>query len=361
MKENVEQQISEEQLVYRVGKIQHDRFWIERPDGRMFQVDHHAKKVLEQLANHQPNSFVSEKLNVDEEDISLLFEMLGIQQGAHFLLVDETKEISPDYSSKTAFIHPLLERRSFQWMIFIGIAVSVGLVTLFMMNTPAFFAFTLKDQWILVGALTLSVIIHEIGHWLTMPRNQNISMTVHWSGPVPLLSIICNEAWKLSKWQRMRINLAGFVADMMIAGLAASLGLLFGQLSPWIWTFLFIHLLRMLFAIWPLLPGDGYWILVDLFNQPNLWANATEQLKQLKWNWLSLYAIARILFLAFIWLLYGYVIYLWIAIVATNPSGEALKFLLYPAPLLLFLNLLNQLYMGISFITQRFARSTVAP
>ena len=134
--------------------------------------------------------------------------------------------------------------------------------------------------------------------------------------------------------------MAGFTADVIVSGIAATIGLLAEEANPWIWTFLFAHIIRMIFALWPFLPGDGYWMLVDLFEQPNLWANATGQLKRFKMSWLSLYALGRISFLGLIWLLYAYVIFMWANVLVGKTMEEVILFFLHPVPLLISLNLL---------------------
>src|SRR5690606_3049272 len=133
---------------------------------------------------------------------------------------------------------------------------------------------------------------------------------IQWSGPIPMISVVCNEAWKLSRWQRMRINLAGFAMDAFLCGIAGIVGLMFDFLTPWVWIFLLIHMIRMMFALCPFLPGDGYWALVDGFGQPNLWGIALDHLKNKKASMFSLYAAGRIVFIGLIWLLYGYVLHL---------------------------------------------------
>ncbi len=342
-----------ENLTYRIGKIKADRFWIQTPDGRMLQIDTDTKRVLERLAAHQEIQSISDELGVEAEDISNFLEMLGLAPAMGFILVDETKgeRARRDLSDhegerRNQFLIPWIERRWFMGGMGLAIVLSIIGVFQFIVHAPLIFVGSIKDLWLVAGCLTISVIIHEIGHLLTMPRNRNISISVQWSGPIPLLSIICNEAWKLSKWQRIRINLAGFVADLLVAGIGAAIGLLVEEATPWIWTFLFAHIIRMIFALWPFLPGDGYWMLVDLFDQPNLWANATSQLKRLKMSWLSLYALGRIVFLGLIWLLYAYVIFMWTNALTGRTWAEVLFFFLHPVPLLITLNLL---YMLIAF------------
>lgn len=336
--------------ILQIGKIKNDRFWIQCLDGRMLQIDTESKEVLKRLAANEDIHTISERLEIEEEDIRALIELLGLNEHSSFSILDRTEKehlpnptVSFESYEKDLFFNPWLEKHWFTYAVLIALAVSIGSTILFMTKTPLLFMSGLKEQWILAGFLTLSVIIHEVGHLLAMPRHRNISISVQWSGPIPLLSIICNEAWKLSKWQRMRINTAGFVADVIVCGVAAALGLWAEALSPWIWTFTFIHMIRMIFALCPFLPGDGYWILVDLFDHPNLWANAMTQLYQRKLTWLSMYAMGRRIFTGLIWLLYGYMLYFWATALFGRPIEDILSFLLYPAPLLISLNVVYML------------------
>ena len=264
--------------IFQIGKIKPGRFWVQCPDGRMLQIDSDSKEVLKRLAENGDIPSTSHHLDIEEDDISTLVDMLGIDINSGFSIMDHTcshkDESTREIEGKDLFFNPWLQQRWFRLATVSTLAISVVCLMLFMKTSPLLFVSGLKEQWIIAGFLTVSVIIHELGHLLTMPRNRHISISVQWSGPIPLLSIICNEAWKLSKWQRMRINTAGFMADVVVCGMAAILGLWATSLSPWVWTFLFMHIIRMIFALCPFLPGDGYWSLVDLMDHPNLWANA---------------------------------------------------------------------------------------
>lgn len=329
-------------ILFYVGKITNDRFWVQGPDGRLFQIDLYTKNVLEDLAHGKPIEDIEKERDVSKEEILLLCEKLGTNVEHNILLAEESQEKNRG-----------IKRKWVPWGLGCAFVFSICFLVSFFIKTPLTLVLSIGDQWMVAGWLTLSVIIHEIGHLLAMPRTKNISMCVQWSGPIPLLSIIHNEVWKLSKGQRMGINIAGFVADFFVAGLAASLAFFFPQLSPWIWTFLIVHLFRMFFAIFPFLPGDGYWIVVDLFHQPNLWANGVAQLRQLKLNWLSFYAFARILFSAIFWFLYAYILYLWGNLIIAKPFREGIMLLLHPAPLFLLITCLYQLFAVFSWGLQK--------
>jgi hypothetical protein len=367
--------------VFRIGTIRHDRFWIERPDGRLFQIDGQAKSVLERLASGASAAIVSEESELELEELAMLFQILGIGTDESFVLEGDVEHTvgggddpannagrsaavrqtsaSSGETTEHNFVFPWLECRSFAWVVASFLIVAVGLLAWFTYSVPLAFVASFADQWIIAAALTVAVILHELGHLLAMPRSGGISASVHWSGPLPVFSIVCNGAWKLSGPQRVRIDLAGFATDVLVCGIAAAIGLFDSGLSPWIWTFILVQGFRMVFAIWPLLPGDGYWLLVDLFSAPNLWMHAADDLKRLRLNWLSLYALLRIMFLLLLWLLYGYMLYFWIVFFLSKTWDAALGYILYPAPLLMLLNVLSQLY-GLAAALRRFSRKTAS-
>src|SRR5699024_5701620 len=72
---------------------------------------------------------------------------------------------------------------------------------------------------------------------------------------------------------------------------------------------------------------------------------AIKHVKHMRLSWLSIYAIFRGLFLILIWLLYIYVIFYWSTLFASRPFEEAIQLLLHPAPLLISLTLLSQLFL----------------
>lgn len=345
-------------LIYHIGSLTSDRYWIERPDGILLQIDHLSKEVLERAANHESIPIIAKKLEISEEEILLLLKRLGLEPDLPFTIkgVNHPAFLTSSqkgHTDKNLFYNPWLERQWFKWGIVLCMVLSIVSIVAYIQKTPVTIVTSLYDQWIIVGALTISVLIHELGHFLCMPRTKGISISIQWAGPIPLFSIICNEAWKLTKYQRIRINLAGFVADLLVGGLISTLGIFFDHLSPWIWTFLIVHMIRMVLAVFPLLPGDGYWILVDLWNQPNLWKHARLQLQQFNINWHSLYALMRIIFMIITWFLYAYMIGMWTTFLFKLPVKEALLFLLRPAPLILFLNLLYLLYVLFTTYKQR--------
>lgn len=346
------------ECVFRIAKIKEGLFLLELEDGRFLQMDSLSKEVLNRLAKKESVFFISASLDVEEDEIYKLINVLGIKREARITVIEQdgnrstlSLEGKNNAPHQPLFFNPWIETRWFTWGIITTMLISIYFISIFAINTPKTFVTKTGHLWLVAGMLTLSVLIHELGHLLFMPRSKNIRVTFGWAGPLPLVSIICNEAWKLSKWQKIRINLGGFVADVIVGGFISMIGIIFESLTPWIWTFLVVHLFRTVFAVFPLLPGDGYWLLVDLFEQPNLWKRGISRLKKLEFSLVSMYALFRSSFYVLTWFFYFYLIYRYLAWIRSG-SEELVSVLLHPVSIFLSVNLLYQFYRMMIFVVR---------
>ncbi len=171
------------------------------------------------------------------------------------------------------------------WFLFLSIVVmlaALGLVAshwnTFMEKLPTreqFFTFnTLIYMWVALGAVK---VIHEFGHGLSCKA---FGGEVHEMGALFLVfspCLYCNvsDAWTLpSKWKRIVISAAGIYVELLIASLATFV---------WWWTESggFLNSLAMslmvvcsvstvIFNANPLMRFDGYYVLADWLEIPNL-------------------------------------------------------------------------------------------
>lgn len=441
-------------LVYRFGPMDGGRFWLERPDGRIFQLNEDALAVVRRLSSGISPEQICAEAEIEAAELEGLLGHLGIVEGLEWALESDVagasgmtsaeradadretpgadaaelseqeeagagtaerlgretsgagaedltvRELSgagasertgcetsgagaleravretsragtvdqsdrgarrsaaraPAGSAKASapvLLCPWLTSPAYPVVAVLLAVVSAALIAGFVSRVPPAFVTGLVDQWLVAAALTVAVVLHELGHLIAMPRGGGISVSVTWSGPLPMFSIVCNGAWKLARRHRLRIDLGGFVVDVAVLGTVAAAALMDERLGPWAWSFMVVQGFRTLFAVWPLLPGDGYWLLVDLFSVPNLWQRALDALKQRRIGWLSLYALLRMVFMALLWCLYTYMIGLWVMVMLARTPSSALAYLLYPAPLLILLNVLGQLYGGVSALRE---------
>lgn len=146
--------------------------------------------------------------------------------------------------------------------------------------------------WIAV-TLACTKLLHELGHALTL---KHFGGECHEMGVMLLVftpCLYCNvsDAWMLpSKWQRAAVGGAGIVVELVLASVCTFLWW-FSQ--PGLFNSLCLNVMvvcsvsTLLINGNPLLRYDGYYVLADLIETPNLARQATEALRQVS-AWLVL-------------------------------------------------------------------------
>jgi putative peptide zinc metalloprotease protein len=142
----------------------------------------------------------------------------------------------------------------------------------------------------LYAAFVLSKVIHELGHavackWFS--RKEGLEGPVHTMGvmllvfmPAPFVD--ATSAWAIrSKWARVMVGAAGMYAELALAALAAVVwsrtaeGTIAHSVS---YNLIFIAgVSTLVFNANPLMKYDGYFILADILETPNLANRAREQ------------------------------------------------------------------------------------
>src|SRR6185503_6152510 len=152
---------------------------------------------------------------------------------------------------------------------------------------PAFHQFFGPKNWFYLGITMATVkVLHEFGHGLSC---KHFGGECHELGAMMLVftpALYCNvsDSWMLpNKWHRAAIGAAGMYVELFLASIATFL-----------WWFstpgLFNHIMLSVMFICsvstvvfngnPLLRFDGYYILMDILEIPNLRQKATEVLKR---------------------------------------------------------------------------------
>ncbi len=139
--------------------------------------------------------------------------------------------------------------------------------------------FSLLSGWnllILSVAIYATTFIHELGHALTC---KHLGGRVRTMGPAFLLLQPCmftdvTDAWLFpSKWDRIKVTGAGVMADILLASAAALVWISSepGILKQFCYTVMIVRTIyAILFNANPLLRFDGYYILSDLLEIPNM-------------------------------------------------------------------------------------------
>ena len=197
----------------------------------------------------------------------------------------------------------------YTWWIFTKAAVVITMVAAaialfsvlinwgsFQSKLPGFEAFFDPNQWYLFAlVLCVTKIIHEFGHGLSCKRLGGECHEIGFMLLVLTPCLYCNvsDSWRLpNKWHRAAIGAAGIYVEVLLATIAT-----------FVWWFvqpgfvqdialkvmLVSSISTILFNGNPLLRFDGYYIMSDLLEIPNLNQKSTKALTTLLGrNWLGL-------------------------------------------------------------------------
>jgi len=214
--------------------------------------------------------------------------------------------------------------------------------------------FSLEGAFEVGVALSAAKVVHELGHGLMSKRfgcrvpAMGVALLVMW----PVLWTDTNDAWRLTdRRQRLAIDAAGMLAEItlaVVASLAWSVlpdgpirtGAFLLSSSTWVLT--------VLVNVNPLMRFDGYFLLSDLIDVPNLqergfaigrwWlrerlfglgAPVPEQFPLRKQRILTVYSLSA--------LVYRFSLFLGIAIVVYHMAFKALGFFLFAVEIWWFL------------------------
>jgi putative peptide zinc metalloprotease protein len=163
----------------------------------------------------------------------------------------------------------------------------------FQAKLPAFHSFfNAKNAFILAGVMGVTKIIHEIGHGLTCKHygGECHEMGVMLLVLTPCLYCNVSDSWMLpNKWHRVAIGAAGMYIEIVMA-----------SVCTFVWWFssddslihnicfstMFVSSVSTLvFNGNPLLRYDGYYILSDILEIPNLQQKSTEIMSRKASQW----------------------------------------------------------------------------
>ena len=179
-------------------------------------------------------------------------------------------------------------------MVFVASAVLLVLVNfdVFRAKLPEFHQFFAAGNWLyLAVALGVTKILHEFGHGLSC---KHYGGECHEMGMMLLVFTPClycdvSDSWMLpNKWKRAAIGAAGMYVEVIIASLATYL---WWNSHPGVFNQLCLDVMfvssvsTILFNANPLLRYDGYYILSDVLEIPNLRQKANTILSRLASRW----------------------------------------------------------------------------
>lgn len=174
-----------------------------------------------------------------------------------------------------------------------AIALIVAQADVFAARLPSFENFFSSDNWLwLALVLGCTKVIHELAHGLACKRfgGQCHEMGLMLLVFTPCLYVNVSDSWLLpNKWHRALIAAAGMLSEWILASVAVfvwwfSTPGLVNQLAL---NVIFVcSVSTLLFNGNPLLRYDGYYILSDLLEIPNLRSKATAVWQRTAGRWL---------------------------------------------------------------------------
>lgn len=138
-------------------------------------------------------------------------------------------------------------------------------------------------------AILVMKVVHEAAHSLAAihfncrVRGVGIGFMVFY----PRLYTDTTDSWRLPRRQRLLIDAAGIIIELLVGGIAA-LVWVYSPPGPWRSTMFYLFAVSTISTIFvngnPCIRYDGYYILCDITNMENLMTRSAEYVKQW-WRW----------------------------------------------------------------------------
>lgn len=141
-------------------------------------------------------------------------------------------------------------------------------------NLDSFIGMTQVEHVALVMHFFLATIVHEISHALTCKHfgRQLTAFGIKLFYGMPVFFTNTSDCWMLSKGRRIAVDAAGIVANLALGSIfvVLSVTIFDTQLSQVAFLGAAMNFSIALFNLFPFLKFDGYYILTDFLERPNL-------------------------------------------------------------------------------------------
>ena len=205
------------------------------------------------------------------------------------------------------------------------VLATLSLMTLafcfYQFNNQIFYSTISRNEWFTFFILSITgITIHEFGHASAAAyfgsKHGGIGGGFYLFMPVYFADV--TDIWKLTKHQRIIVNLAGMYFELVYVNVLISIGFLLNYKLLIVLSFIFS--MSIIHSLNPFIRSDGYWVLSDAIEKPNLMSHGFLKIKQIfktKKSWTNLdYFI----------LLYGLISYIFILfflyfVIIKNPNS----------------------------------------
>ncbi|GAA2346128.1 cyclic nucleotide-binding protein [Dactylosporangium salmoneum] len=125
---------------------------------------------------------------------------------------------------------------------------------------------------VLLGLNVLALACHELGHALGAKhagRRVPVAGFLVYFG-IPSVFVDTTDVWMAGRRARIVTTVAGPATGLVLAGACQLVGAFFPELQPWTFKLAFAWYLNALFNLNPFMALDGYYLLMDWLEVPNL-------------------------------------------------------------------------------------------
>lgn len=206
-----------------------------------------------------------------ERDLSTIKSIEALTKPSYMLF--KLTLMKPKHANKIAkLLLPLTNQK----LVIAAIVFVVLMIVLALLGKAPFsFTFYSSGELLLTVFLTsMAIVIHELGHAVSAYRfgARNVSLGIGWYFIFPVAFADLSESWGFTVKQRMLSTIAG-IFYQAIYGAFIFLGYLLTNNICFYMASIAI-LISILWNLNPLLRLDGYWLLSDLLDTPNLRTHA---------------------------------------------------------------------------------------
>ena len=173
--------------------------------------------------------------------------------------------------------------RSGVWLVYswpaqalLALVAVVGLAV-FAVNIGKAERATTQGGWVLLFLIAMyfvMIVLHESGHAFTVKRFgrevRRAGVGWYWFGPIAFADT--SDMWMADRLPRIVVTIGGLYASVLVASVAAIVAVLLASsvLAAVLWQLAFLSLYAVVLNLNPLLELDGYFILMDWLDHPNL-------------------------------------------------------------------------------------------
>ncbi|GHU79045.1 hypothetical protein FACS1894145_2360 [Bacteroidia bacterium] len=185
-------------------------------------------------------------------------------------------------SKIVGYFSPLFKKKVFLFLMPILFIVSISIL---LKDIDLYRNFDVRTVMVLFFIIEfVSVTFHEIGHASAAhyfgAEHGGIGGGFYLFRPVYYADV--TDIWKLKKNERIIVNLSGIYFELIFCCILLLVGC-FADLYILTATVFFV-MVSTLFNLNPFVRSDGYWVLSDLTNKPNLASHSRKKVLQIFWS-----------------------------------------------------------------------------